>query len=231
MARRRCTDRPLRRSRPAPPRPQRHQPAGHSGPPALADRLRPRRPRRRPGRPGADARPTDPVAGEAGNRSRLTAGPVRAEIRPPTVELINGAEPKACWRPLAGEERPDRFASKLPPTGGSGEMLPSSVGGRLRAKGGPTGSRASSLQQSKRARRRTEGLLEAACGRRVADPVREQAPSNSRSEHGAEPKACWRPLAGKERPDRFASKLPPTGGSGEMLPSSDGGRLRAKGGP
>src|SRR6056297_468378 len=136
MARRRCTDRPLRRSRPAPPRPQRHQPAGHSGPPALADRLRPRRPRRRPGRPGADARPTDPIAGEAGNRSRLTAGPVRAEIRPPTVELINGAEPKACWRPLAGEERPDRFASKLPPTGGSGEMLPSSVGGRLRAKGG-----------------------------------------------------------------------------------------------
>src|SRR6056297_1865746 len=96
---------------------------------------------------------------------RRVAEAVRAEVRPLTVEIIAGAGSKACGRPaLPGEGWPNRSARDPP-----------------------------SHRQTNR-RHRIESLLEAACGRRVAEAVRaEVRPLTVEIIAGAESKACGRP--------------------------------------
>src|SRR6056297_2916124 len=179
-----------------------------------------------------------------GGRLRAKGGRTGSRgIRPPTVESIAGTGSDACGRPaVPGEGWPGRFASKLPPTGGSatgpcwrplaGEgwagrfaqksALPQSnpspapdrtpVGGRLcRAKGGPAGSRASSLQQADLSRVPVGGRLRAKGGRTGSRGIR---PPKVEPIARAGSKACGRPAPpGEGWSSRFASKLPPTGGS------------------
>jgi len=123
-------------------------------------------------------------------------------IRPSTVDSIAGAGAMACWRLLAGEGRPNRFARKRPPTVESGGGARPNACWRLLAGEGWPG---------RFARKR---------------------PPTDESGGGARPNACWRLLAGEGWPSRFARKRPPTverSGAPDRRPV--GGRLcRAKGG-
>ena len=145
--------------------------------------------------------------------------PVRAESALPPSEA-SPSSTQACGRPAPpGEGWPDSFARKRPPTGESAlALVRRSVGGRLRANGDSAGSRGIRPPSVRSIAELHPGLWEAgSAGRRVARPVRAQAPSNRRISVGAGPKACWRLLAGEGWPDSFARKRPPTGDSGVVM--------------